>query len=180
MFQQSEEHGLIPVTFNNYRTFRQPYSAPYLPWNEADEINCLVLEKRVFKESTQLLHSFRVLLPDLPLDHGGHINLPSKVTDKVTAISYDLHDHFHCLRGSNRNAQLQLACLLICLNNNLPIPQIGMSGAEYCMKILLSCFSNSPMSAEELRKVANIQTNASCHRNETIVLMCHALLKSSS
>ena len=145
IFYYDEQHGIVPQHFKNYSISETPFSGKHIPWADVDKISCLVVTKRIFKESTHSDHLTKIILPDLPLDLNGMSIFPTHVDSKLSLVNLNLHDHFHCLRGLNRNDQLQLACLLISINNDLLVRDIGITCAEYCLKILYSCFNNTPL-----------------------------------
>ena len=76
MFYIDQEHGLLLENLKNYKVSTTPYSHPYLPWNEKDNVSCLVLEKYVHNEMTQNLHSFKVIIPKELVDNDTQIKFP--------------------------------------------------------------------------------------------------------
>ena len=95
--------------------------------------------------------------------------------DRFDYFCYDLHDHFHDLRGYNREQQLHLVALLATLNKGHKIKGLFLTPIDYAIRTMKTCFDNRPLTASEWRKLKTILTIASCQQSPSLILMAAAL-----
>ena len=177
LFIQHPEEGLIPERYKgNYRVSSHPFTHDYLPWTSADGVSCLVLEQISTDELSCGLHKIKVLIPNLPFDENGRQVFPADPSVKFDFFCYDLHDHFHDLRGHNRESQLHLVALLAAVNRDTYIKGLFLTPLQYAIKVLKTCFSNRPLTAGEVGKLKNILTIGSCQQSVSLILMVDALI----
>jgi hypothetical protein len=102
------------------------------------------------------------------------MKIPKNVDEKTHFFCYELHDHFHDLRGYDRLSQLHLVALLISVNKGVGMNTfegLPLSSNEYGMKVFKSCFNNRPLTAKEFKKLMNILKIAIHQKSISIIIM---------
>lgn len=90
-------------------------------------------------------HNTLVIVPDTHVSHSlPKTTIPIGPTTEMKVFSYEIHDHFHDVRGKKLIEQLHLSCLVAAGHSS----NLMMTNMEYAVHILRSCETIRPLTKQ--------------------------------
>ena len=140
-------NGKIRISFlKDYHLSSTPFSGEFIPWSEQDDVPCLVFQKSEESRNNSNDHMIKILVPEFGIEEDRFVVKMNSKSETMSFYVYNVHDHFHDIRGTDRESQLNLALILIKVNKNQMIDRLNLTPLQYAIKILKSCLNNRPFS----------------------------------